>query len=145
MRKVKLDQNARNRPRPVKVNFPNFASRQAVWKSRFSLKGTPFSMSEDLPISIRIQRAKMRHERVPTSPTSHLLSTTKQGESRPKSTPVAPPGSNSPLIPSAGNSTNSVSPPNPRPKFSLRRKTLPLTPKVHPFFTSAKDKNRKRK
>jgi hypothetical protein len=115
--------NSNNRPRPVKVNFPNMALRQAAWKSRFCLKGSPFAVSEDLPISIRIERAKQRQE--PTLTKSN-------DNHRPTKTTVTV----SHQIPQP------PSPPNPRPVFSPRRKTLPVTPKVHPFFNSKKKKKK---
>jgi len=38
-------------------NFPNFVSRQAAWNARFSFKRSTYAVSEDLPLSVRIQRA----------------------------------------------------------------------------------------
>jgi len=118
-----------SQPRPVKVNFPNFAPRQAAWNARFSLKGSPHSVFADLLLSIRIQRAKQRIERISKS---GLI---------PRPTNSTTPEQNTPPV--------TDSPPNPRRVFSPRRKTT-ATPKLHPVFTlktanMRRRRNRKRK
>jgi len=141
----KKKENGPNRPRLVKVNFPNLAARQAAWNARYSFKGSPHSVSEDLPLSIRIQRATKRKESLPTnganpSPTNSIPNVKTKPPVSPLDpnpiSPTKPPAS--PLDPSP------VSPPAPRPIFSPRRKTQPVAPKPHPFFSTSR-KNGKRK
>jgi len=121
-KKKEHDPQILSRPRPVKVNFPNRASRQAAWDARFSLKGSPYAVNEDLPRSIRILRAKQRQ----APPLSPVHIPTLPNSTGPSSEPEF------------------VSPPQPKPLFSPRRKTMPVTPKVHPFFTSTKKKGKKK-
>jgi len=58
----KSQPSANSRPRPVKVHFPNVAERNEVWKARFLLRGSQIAVSEDLPLSVRIQRAEQRKQ-----------------------------------------------------------------------------------
>jgi len=93
--------------RDAYVNFPNLAKRQAAWNTRYFFKGYPHSVSEDLPLSIRIQRATKRKERLSTnganpSPTNSIPSV----KTKPPVSPLDP---------------NSISPTAPRPIFSPRR------------------------
>jgi len=108
--------------RPVKVNFPNLASRQAAWDARFSLKGSPYAVNEDLPRSIRILRAKQRQGPPPPPVPIPTLPTNTGKSSEP----------------------NLVSSPQPKPLFSPSRKTKPVTQKVHLFFSSTKKKGKKK-
>jgi len=71
-----------SRPRPVKVYFPNLAERNAVWKARSLLCGSPFAVNEDLPLSVRIQRAVSRKQNQQPPKQLHRPSDDSKGTSR---------------------------------------------------------------
>jgi len=79
-------------------------NRQAAWNARFLLKGSCHAVSEDLPLSTRIQRAKQRQEKHRQNDTTPIQQSLAEDPS-----------------------------PNPRPVFSPRRKTT-TTQKLHPVF-----------
>jgi len=141
----KKKEHGPNRPRPVKVNFPNLATRQAAWNARFSFKGSPHSVSEDLPLSIRIQRATRRMDRFPTSGAKPQEPCVPIIKTKPPVSPLDP-YPTSPTKPAVSPlDTNPTSPPAPRPIFSPRRKTQPVTSKPRPFFNITRKKGKRKK